>query len=76
VYEDFLPLSAAGIFKSNVTGEPEQQSLSETRGGSKLELESALGCQVLDEFELYDRLQRDSLQHCAKTFGVESIVLN
>ena len=76
IYEDFLPLSAAGIFKSNLAAEPEeQQSLPESRRGGKLDLESALGCQPLDEFELYDVLQRDSLQHCAKALGVERIVL-
>ena len=76
VYEDFLPFSAAGIFKSNLTNEPEQQYLSKLRSGGKLELESALGCPALDEFELYDKMQRASLQHCAKALGVEEIVLN
>ena len=76
IYEDFLPLSAAGIFKSNLVAEPEQQALPESRSDSKLNLESALGCQALDEFELYDSLQRNSLQHCARVLGVERIVLN
>lgn len=75
VYEDFLPFSAAGIFKSNLKGEPEQQPLSDIRSGGKLDFESALGCHALDEFELYDTMQRDSLQHCAKALGVERIVL-
>ena len=50
IYEDFLPVSAAGIFKSNLgQGEsPESASM-----GSQSVFESALGRSVLDPFALY-----------------------
>lgn len=51
IYEDFLPVSAAGIFKSNL-GEgdlPESDMI-----GSQTAFESALGRPVLDPFALYE----------------------
>jgi len=58
VYEDFLPVSAAGIFQSNLgtdagsvsSGNPNQQAF-----------EKALGCAVSDEFGLYEELEAASL---------------
>jgi len=52
IYEDFLPVSAAGIFRSNLGRE-------ETRGAygaqaNKASFEAALGCALIDEFALYD----------------------
>lgn len=58
IYEDFLPVSAAGIFQSNL-GE-------EARGAygvqaNKAAFEAALGGSVLDEFALYETAQARSL---------------
>jgi len=50
VWEDFLPVSAAGIFRSNLgdgTGE------AGASGGSQAEFEQALGAPVADVFALY-----------------------
>ena len=91
-YEDFLPFSAAGIFRSNIaTGNgPSAQSGSTTAGlspprqplgehltaTSSLEaFENALGCKVLDEFELYAALQRESIKCCERKLGLEEIVV-
>lgn len=50
-YEDFLPVSAAGIFKSNLR---ETESVAaQTATGSQTAFETALGRPVLDMFELY-----------------------
>ena len=50
-YEDFLPVSAAGIFKSNLR---ETESVTtQTATGSLTAFETALGRPVLDMFELY-----------------------
>ena len=50
-YEDFLPVSAAGIFKSNLR---ESESVaSHTATGNQAAFETALGKPVLDMFELY-----------------------
>lgn len=59
VYEDFLPVSAAGIFQSNL-GENAAGSYSLT--ASKAAFEAALGASVVDEFALYDAIQRDSIK--------------
>lgn len=58
VYEDFLPVSAAGIFQSNL-GAEEQRSY--TSAAARESFEQALGVAVLDEFELYDALAQSSL---------------
>lgn len=50
-YEDFLPVSAAGIFKSNLR---ETESVAaQTATGSQEAFETALGRPVLDMFDLY-----------------------
>ena len=59
VYEDFLPVSAAGIFQSNLGGtEPKTYSASR----AKAAFEDALGATVADPFELYDALQAQSIE--------------
>ncbi|CSQ01469.1 2-oxoadipate dioxygenase/decarboxylase HglS [Shigella sonnei] len=49
-YEDFLPVSAAGIFQSNLGNETQTRSHG---NASREAFEQALGCPVLDEFQLY-----------------------
>jgi len=60
-YEDFLPVSAAGIFRSNLraTGSVGYQA-NGTAGGNQPAFEAALGCPVYDEFELYAAIQAAS----------------
>ena len=50
LYEDFLPVSAAGIFRSNLADGPGATLAASPRQG---EFEAALGCAVLDPFALY-----------------------
>lgn len=57
-YEDFLPVSAAGIFQSNLGG-TEQKSYS--ANAAKAAFEDSLGAQVQDEFALYEQAQARSL---------------
>ncbi|QHE83959.1 2-oxoadipate dioxygenase/decarboxylase HglS [Hydrogenophaga sp. BPS33] len=62
-YEDFLPVSAAGIFRSNL-GE-------EVRGGygsqgHQAAFEEALGAPVVDGFALYEAAQASSLAACER----------
>jgi uncharacterized glyoxalase superfamily metalloenzyme YdcJ len=59
VYEDFLPVSAAGIFQSNLGG-TEQKSY--TANAAKAAFEKDLGSQVLDEIGLYDAAERRSIE--------------
>ena len=58
VYEDFLPVSAAGIFQSNLGG-GEQRAYAAQANRDAFEV--ALGAQVHDEFGIYARIERDSL---------------
>lgn len=65
VYEDFLPVSAAGIFQSNLGG-TEQHSY--TANAAKSRFESDLGANVLDEIALYEATQKRSIQAVAQVF--------
>lgn len=58
VYEDFLPVSAAGIFQSNLGG-GEQRAYA--AHANREAFEQALGTAVNDEFEIYERIQAESL---------------
>lgn len=61
VYEDFLPVSAAGIFKSNL----QQDKQSNYDGHSNQhDFEQALGACVYDELSLYEDIQAKSLEKC------------
>lgn len=70
-YEDFLPVSAAGIFQSNLgdTARRQQQGMA-----NKAEFEQALGCPVYDEFTLYAEAENQSRRQCglAPVSGEES----
>ncbi|XWJ89933.1 2-oxoadipate dioxygenase/decarboxylase HglS [Phytobacter ursingii] len=61
IYEDFLPVSAAGIFQSNLGNETQQRSHG---NASKRRFEEALGCEVLDEFTLYEQAEERSKRRC------------
>jgi uncharacterized glyoxalase superfamily metalloenzyme YdcJ len=74
-YEDFLPFSAAGIFKSNLPDYPADSQIQNTRRNVS-ELEKVLGCKILDEVDFYDRLQQESIEECRKALGVDEIVMD
>lgn len=57
-YEDFLPVSAAGIFQSNL-GDSGRAAYSAE--GSRSEFEDALGAKVIDLFDWYAQVERESL---------------
>ncbi|WP_338568674.1 VOC family protein [Erwinia billingiae] len=61
IYEDFLPVSAAGIFQSNLGSETKAPSQGHS---SKAEFEKALGAAVQDEIALYAQRQKASLARC------------
>lgn len=65
VYEDFLPVSAAGIFQSNLQSNLKDTKQSSYEGNSnQQEFENALGARVHDELELYQAMQAQSLKAC------------
>ena len=76
VYEDFLPRSAAGIFRSNLD-ESSNGHLAEARHGyDKAWLESALGRHVPHPEELYGDITRLSLANAALALGLAPDGLN
>ena len=58
VYEDFLPVSAAGIFQSNLGGGEQRAYAAQANRDA---FEAALGARVHDEFAIYARIERESL---------------
>nr|WP_312509445.1 VOC family protein [Pseudomonas luteola] len=67
VYEDFLPVSAAGIFQSNLGDQAQTQYV---EASSKDRFEQALGASVLDELALYAETQARSLKRCEEQLGI------
>ncbi|WP_350599648.1 VOC family protein [Pseudomonas sp. 65/3-MNA-CIBAN-0223] len=61
VYEDFLPVSAAGIFQSNL-GDAAQSHYGEH--SNRQAFEQALGRATIDELALYAETQRRSIEQC------------
>lgn len=61
IYEDFLPVSAAGIFQSNLGNEVQTRSHG---NASREAFEEALGCAVYDEFTLYQQAEERSKRRC------------
>ena len=64
VYEDFLPVSAAGIFQSNL-GDAAQSHYA--ANSNQAEFEQALGRKTLDELALYAETQQRSMDECTHT---------
>jgi uncharacterized glyoxalase superfamily metalloenzyme YdcJ len=59
IYEDFLPVSAAGIFQSNL-GQTQQRHYAER--ANRASFETALGGTVANEFDLYHATEAASLK--------------
>lgn len=59
-YEDFLPVSAAGIFQSNLDDSADEATT--TDSANMADLEAALGVDIVDEFALYAEMEVDSMR--------------
>ncbi|WP_435593623.1 2-oxoadipate dioxygenase/decarboxylase HglS [Nocardia sp. bgisy118] len=66
IYEDFLPVSAAGVFQSNLGG-TEQRSYSATE--AQADFEKALGANVADPFTLYEAMEAASMASVRAALG-------
>lgn len=64
VYEDFLPVSAAGIFQSNLGDGAQSHAMANS---NQAEFEQALGRQTIDELGLYEQTQQRSMDECMQT---------
>lgn len=67
-YEDFLPLSAAGIFQSNLGSRSSGASVEAVP--DKEGIEEALGKSVCDSDEVYSIMQSRSIEACEKALGI------
>ncbi|MBL7525073.1 2-oxoadipate dioxygenase/decarboxylase HglS [Legionella bononiensis] len=70
IYEDFLPISAAGIFTSNLGDNTPHSVLA---SGNQQVFEEALGVKVRDPFDLYATRENESLTTALKKIGLASI---
>lgn len=68
VYEDFLPVSAAGIFRSNL----DEQAQGIFERPDRKAFEEALGVAVVDELTLYQEAEEKSLAASRKTLGLDA----
>ncbi|ATD66816.1 DUF1338 domain-containing protein [Luteimonas chenhongjianii] len=59
IYEDFLPVSAAGIFQSNLGGDEQRAYAAQANRDA---FEQALGAPVQDQFAIYAAIEQDSLR--------------
>lgn len=66
VYEDFLPVSAAGIFQSNLGDGAAQDFVASP---NQQRFEADLGAVVLNEFEHYAAIEAASLAACRAALG-------
>lgn len=71
VYEDFLPVSAAGIFQSNL-GDDAQAHYNTS--SNQQDFQRALGRNTINELKLYADTQQRSLQACAEALGITSLM--
>jgi uncharacterized glyoxalase superfamily metalloenzyme YdcJ len=69
-YEDFLPLSAGGIFNSNLANASQSKQLIMEADTDLDGFQRMLGAPVMDEFCLYEQIQQDSLESCRQQLGV------
>lgn len=65
-YEDFLPVSAAGIFQSNLGTDKQKNYAAQS---NRAQFEAALDAVVHDELELYAEAERASLARSLKQLG-------
>ncbi|WP_454877851.1 2-oxoadipate dioxygenase/decarboxylase HglS [Serratia inhibens] len=72
VYEDFLPVSAAGIFQSNLGDNRHAQY---NAASSRSAFEQALGAEVIDELALYGQTQQRSINACAQALGLNALAV-
>ncbi len=68
IYEDFLPVSAAGIFSSNLSNDNNEKQIKQSP--NQASFEKALGTSVIDSFTLYEKIQKESLALALKDLGI------
>lgn len=70
-YEDFLPLSAAGIFRSNLGTQASSASVDAL--SNEAGIEEALGARLSSSDELYKTMENESIRKCEAELGIKII---
>ncbi|BAE56393.1 hypothetical protein F9C07_1106218 [Aspergillus flavus] len=73
-YEDFLPLSAGGIFNSNLGNTSQSKQLVMEAEADLDGFQRMLGTSIMDEFHLYAQIQQNSLENCRRQLGLNVIL--
>ncbi|KAE8134249.1 hypothetical protein BDV38DRAFT_166107 [Aspergillus pseudotamarii] len=73
-YEDFLPLSAGGIFNSNLGSTSQSKQLVMEAEADLDGFQRMLGTSIMDEFHLYAQIQENSLECCRRELGLDMIL--
>ncbi|KAE8161186.1 hypothetical protein BDV40DRAFT_313362 [Aspergillus tamarii] len=73
-YEDFLPLSAGGIFNSNLGSMSQSKQLIMEAEADLDGFQRMLGTSIMDEFHLYAQIQENSLESCRRKLGLDVIL--
>ena len=60
VYEDFLPASAAGIFRSNLDSDTQADDVADDSGYDVQWLAGAIGHEIHDPYTLYEALSQET----------------
>ncbi|OQE37407.1 hypothetical protein PENCOP_c010G07925 [Penicillium coprophilum] len=74
-YEDFLPLSAGGIFNSNLGSVSQSKQLIMSADPDLDGFQRLLGTCVADEFHLYTDMQQKSLEICRQKLQLKEIMV-
>jgi uncharacterized glyoxalase superfamily metalloenzyme YdcJ len=76
-YEDFLPLSAAGIFRSNLDQSPAQNpnqtvnlTLDNPGSGDMTGLQDTIRCRIFDSDDLYKDMEAKSIAACSQILRI------
>jgi uncharacterized glyoxalase superfamily metalloenzyme YdcJ len=73
-YEDFLPVSAAGIFASNLGQYGTKSTATERPVYTKQTLEKIMGRAIIDTDALYKQLEAESLASVREELGSRELV--
>ena len=71
-YEDFLPISAAGIFKSNIVEGGFTKAENRLELSTQNDIEEALGTKIIDPQTIYQEESKKSLQQSLEELGISS----
>lgn len=71
-YEDFLPVSAAGIFASNLGQYGTKSTASTRRVYTRETLEEIMGRKIIEADDIYSRLQTESIRETYDQLGLAS----